>query len=132
MDRTPDVHPLERVPIHLGERQEVVPIIDFNDDYDRYIERYCPAGAPGRLVMWAHSATDWPAWECHPAGPEVVIAIAGKAEMIQRFPDGERRVLIGPGQALINPPGVPHTARIIEPFTAIYITPCPDTFHEPR
>lgn len=123
--------PLEKAPIHLGAPQVVIPLLDFNEDYDRYIAAHCTADAPGRLVMWAHSPTDWPVWECHPTGPEVIIAVAGKAELIQRFPEGERRVVLEPGQALVNPPGVPHRARIIEPFTAIYITPCPGTTHTP-
>jgi hypothetical protein len=56
----------------------------------------------------------------------------GKAEFIHDFGGTHRRSIVGPSEAVVNPAGVPHTANVIEPFTAVYLTPCPDTKHLPR
>lgn len=118
--------------VHLDSGTGAVPIPGFKDDYDAYIAAHC-ATAPGRLVSLATSEKAWPVWETHPAGDEVVIVTKGRAEFIQELGDGtRRRVVVGPNEAIINPAGVPHTANVIEPFTALYLTPCPGTTHRPR
>lgn len=122
---------LERDAIHLAARG-VAPIPDFNNEYDRYIAAHCTADDPGRLVGISESKEDWPSWEIHPAGEEVVIVLNGKAEFLQDFDGTIKRIIVGPNEAIINPPNVPHTANVIEPFTAVYITPCPETRHVPR
>jgi mannose-6-phosphate isomerase-like protein (cupin superfamily) len=122
---------LETTPLHFS-RDRVVAVPDFGGDYDRYMAAHCKPDDTGRLSQLYKSETDWPMWECHPAGDEVVIVVSGRAEFIQRIDGVERRVVVGPGEAIINPPGVAHTANVLEPFLALYITPCPGTFHEPR
>ena len=120
---------LERDAIHLGET--VVALPNFNNGYEAYIAAHCKE-APGRLVSMATSDKDWPVWEVHPAGDEVVILVSGRAEFIQQVDGTLRRTVVGPHEVVVNPAGVPHTANVIEPFTAIYITPCPGTHHLPR
>jgi mannose-6-phosphate isomerase-like protein (cupin superfamily) len=122
---------LETTPLHFS-RDSVVAVPDFGGDYDRYIAKYCTDGDVGRLAQLYKSEADWGMWETHPAGDEVVIVMSGRAEFIQRIDGVERRVVVGPGEAIINPPGVAHTANVVEPFLALYITPGPGTFHEPR
>lgn len=123
---------LERDAIHLSHRGGVVPIPDFGHEYERYVAAHCTADDPGRLVVIAESKEDWPSWEIHPSGDEVVIVLRGRAEFVQEIEGTERRVIVGPNEAIVNPAGVPHTANVIEPFAALYITPAPDTFHRPR
>lgn len=36
------------------------------------------------------------------------------------------------GEAIINSAGVWHTADVEEPFSALYLTPCPGTQYRPR
>lgn len=123
---------LESDAIHLGGLRGAVPVVGFDNDYERYMAAHCTPADPGRLVSLATSTKNWPVWELHPSGDEVVIVISGKAEFIQDFNGTLKRIVVGPNEAIINPPGVPHTANVIEAFTALYITPCPETSHLPR
>lgn len=124
---------LERDAVHLDSHVGAVPLPGFENGYDAYIAAHCAPGAPGRLVSLAVSDKHWPVWETHPEGDEVVIVTKGRAEFIQELPGGKRiRVVVGPNEAIINPAGVPHTANVIEPFTALYVTPAPGTTHRPR
>lgn len=126
------LYQLERDAIHLGGAGRAVPVPGFNQDYDRYMAAHCTEAEPGRLVAVHESKEDWPVWEIHPAGEEVVLVTRGRAEFLQEI-DGEvKRVVVGPNEAIVNPAGVPHTANVIEAFTAVYITPCPGTHHRPR
>lgn len=119
--------------VHLDPHVGAVPLAGFDNGYDAYIAAHCRPGQPGRLISLATSTEHWAVWETHPAGDEVVIVTSGRAEFIQELPNGTRvRVRVGPNEAIINPAGVPHTANVIEPFTAICVTPCPDTTHRPR
>jgi hypothetical protein len=71
-------------------------------------------------------------WERHPAGDELVVQLDGRSILIQDLPDGENRLELGPGQAVINPKGVWHTADVIEPGTALFVTPGVGTEHRER
>jgi mannose-6-phosphate isomerase-like protein (cupin superfamily) len=123
---------LERDAVHLDEASHAVPVRNFGHDYERYVAEHCTPGAPGRLVTLAESQHDWKVWEMHPEGDEVVIVLRGRATFIQRLPDGDVTMEVGPHEAVINPAGFPHTANVIEPFLALYITPGPGTEHIPR
>ncbi|MCW5837145.1 MAG: cupin domain-containing protein [Labilithrix sp.] len=123
---------LGRDAIHLGGPSVALALRAFGGDYDRYVAAHCTSEDPGRLVSVAESTEDWPVWEVHPAGDEVVVVLKGRAELVQDFDGALRTVVLGPNDAVVNPAGVPHTANVIEPFTALYITPCPGTIHLPR
>lgn len=67
---------------------------------------------------------DWPTWEVHPNGDEIVCLVSGNAEMIMDFAQGEQSVrLQHPGSYVIVPKGTWHTARIHAPTSMIFITP---------
>lgn len=129
---------LSTTPIHLatgGPEAPAVPLDGFGYDgpsFMKYIEAHCGPGAPGRLIMVESTPGDWPSWERHNDGDEIVIVLEGKAEFIQEIDGGEQRTRVGPGVTLINPRGVWHTADVTEPLKAIYITPCPGTEHRAR
>ena|SRR5690606_2886049 len=119
--------------VHLfGARSQASPVLDFNHDYEKYLGEFCSQDDPGRLVSLYETKSDWPSWEAHPLGDELVIVLSGKAEFIQELEGKERRVVLAPYGALINPPGVWHTANVIEPFLALFVTPGPGTTHRPR
>ena len=139
MSRATGPFDLSRSPIHLGSEvgaeNPAVPLPDFGFDgpsFERYIAEHCKSGAPGRLVMIETTPTNWGAWECHTEGDELVIVLAGRAEFVQQIDGQEHRTPVGPGDTMINPAGVWHTADVSEPLRAIYITPCPGTQHRPR
>jgi quercetin dioxygenase-like cupin family protein len=130
---------LSQTPIHLGSQvgadNPAVPLPGFGFDgaaFEAYAAEHCTPDVPGRLVMVCSTPTDWSAWECHPAGDEIVIVLEGKAVFIQEIDGKERRAAVGPGSTMINPAGVWHTADVAEPMKAVYITPCPGTQHRPR
>ena len=58
--------------------------------------------------------------------------LSGRVDLIQDV-DGEQKVVeLRAGQATINPPNVWHTANVIEPGDALFITPGAGTEHKPR
>lgn len=88
---------------------------------------------PGRLVMSFSFTEDWPTWEIHPAGDEVVALVSGAATLVLETPQGEvLHTLSRPGDFVIVPRGVWHTARISSPCTMIFITPGEGTENRPR
>ncbi len=121
--------------IHLGLGATAVPQPPFDgmEWYGAYGERHGADGREGRLVSQYTFTEDWPGWEMHPAGEEVVICTAGEMELMQEFPDGRREsVTLRPGEYAINPPGVWHIADIAQEATAIFITAGEGTQHRPR
>lgn len=124
------------VPIHLG-RGGAARVVDGFDwspgrlaEYDRETRA---DGPDGRMVMMFETKGAWTSWERHPAGAEVVIACTGQHRFVQELDGGEHVVEIGPGEALINPPGVWHTADSGDDGGWILtITPGLDTEHRPR
>jgi quercetin dioxygenase-like cupin family protein len=130
---------LSKTPIHLpsetGAERPAVPIPGFSfepESFEAYVAEHCTPDAPGRLIMVCSTPTDWPAWECHPAGDEIVIVLEGKGVFVQEIGGEERRMAVEPGSTIINPAGVWHTADVAEPLKALYITPGPGTGHRKR
>jgi mannose-6-phosphate isomerase-like protein (cupin superfamily) len=122
---------LEGDALHLA-MNEVKAVPGFDHDYERYLKTHCTRDDAGRLVSIHETQSNWDAWELHPAGDEVVIVLHGRARFIQDLGGEQRVVVVGPNEAIVNPAGTPHTADVLEPFVALYITPCPGTQHRPR
>ena len=121
--------------LHLGLGATAVPQPPFDgrEWYEAYGQRHGDDGAEGRLVSEHSFTEDWPAWEMHPRGCEVVICTAGSMVLHQEYPDGRcESVALGPGEYAVNPPGVWHIADIAESATAIFITAGAGTQHRPR
>jgi len=118
--------------IHLAAPSRALPVPAFDHGYERYLEAFCAPGDPGRLVAIFETTEDWPVWECHPEGDEVVVVLSGRARFHQELDGRVHTVEVGPHEAVINPAGVVHTADVIQPFIALYITPGPGTHHRPR
>lgn len=124
-------------PIHLGRGATalVEPPLTGPEWFEDYAARHADDGADGRLVTRYAFAESWTSWEMHPAGAEVVLCVAGRATLIQQFPDGRiEHVEIGTGDYAINPPGVWHTADVApgDQADCIFITTGEGTEHRPR
>ncbi|HEY8946312.1 MAG TPA: hypothetical protein VIM73_18805 [Polyangiaceae bacterium] len=117
--------------LHLA-ANAVKTVPGFDHDYERYLRTHCTRDDAGRLVSIHETQSDWDSWEIHPAGDEVVLLLRGRARFIQELDGAHRVVVVGPNEAIVNPAGTPHTADVLEPFAALYITPCPGTRHRPR
>jgi mannose-6-phosphate isomerase-like protein (cupin superfamily) len=75
---------------------------------------------------------DWPHWEMHPKGHEVLVFIEGRLEMTLEQ-DGQVSVVeVGPGATLVIPPGAWHIARVLEPGRMLGVTFGEGTQHRPR
>lgn len=117
----------------LGARVDLMPDWAWTPEYlAAYGERTASDGDEGRLVFLDTQASSWDSWERHPAGEEMVVLVSGRVDLFQEI-DGEvRRVELTPGTAVVNPPGVWHTADVHEPGQAIFITPGRGTETRPR
>ena len=116
---------ITKVPIHLGPGGTAQPVEDFAwsaEQLTAYEQATRADGADGRMVMMFHMAGAWTSWERHPLGAEVVIACTGTHRVVE----------LSPGQALVNPPGVWHTADSGDGGWIVTITPGLDTEHRPR
>ena len=79
----------------------------------------------GHTLISCHSFnSDWPTWECHPNGDELVILLDGEVEMRLAKDDGDESVrLATPGEFVIVPRGTWHTARVQREARMLFVTP---------
>lgn len=130
------VFDLSQYPVHLGLGARVVPLEHFDGTmewYQRYGEGHAADGPEGRLVTMHSFDEPWDSWEVHPKGEELVLCVAGSIVLTQELADGTHHTVdVHAGEAVINPPGVWHTADVTEPCTCLFITAGEGTQHRPR
>ena len=126
---------LADIPVHLGLGATAIPQAPFTgtaDWYQTYAEQNAADGSEGRLVTTHTFSESWESWEMHPSGEELVLCIEGSITLLQEI-DGEvRSATIQRGEAIINPPGVWHTADVSGTATALFITAGMGTTNRPR
>lgn len=130
-----DAFQLSETPVHLGLGASALVQPTFQGGmawYLAYEGRYAADGAEGRMVSMFTFDESWTSWELHPAGHELVVVTSGRMVLVQERDGAEVRVALGPGDAAINPPGVWHTADILAPTTALFITAGAGTEHRAR
>ena len=88
--------------------------------------------AEGHLVAAFACDTDWPHWEMHPHGEEILVLMSGKLEMVLETPRGEERVELLQGRALVMPRGTWHRVVVEAPGTLMAITYGRGTQHRER
>ena len=67
---------------------------------------------------------DWPTWERHPKGDEVVCLMFGDVEMVLAVDGEERSVRMSkPGSFVVVPKNTWHTARVHAPTRMFFVTP---------
>ncbi len=97
---------------------EVTPTVfeDLDKQFDKFV---------GKLLIAKFSfEEDWPSWEIHPKGDEIVCLLSGTATMILKKDDKQASVeLSGSGDFVVVPCGTWHTAKIKEPTSMIFVTP---------
>jgi quercetin dioxygenase-like cupin family protein len=126
---------LESFPIHLGLGATAVrqPSIEDKDFFEAYAARHTSDGAEGRLVSMFTFSQPWTVWERHPRGAELVVCTSGTITVHQEQADGTvQTATLHAGDAVVNPPGVWHTADVTAPATALFITAGIGTEHRPR
>lgn len=86
---------------------------------------------PGRLAMVLPMTGDFPHWERHPAGEELLVMLSGAMDVILEEESGERTVRLEAGQAMLIPTGVWHRAVMLEPGETLFVTEGEGTEHKP-
>jgi mannose-6-phosphate isomerase-like protein (cupin superfamily) len=101
---------------------------DVYEELDRRFD-----GFRGRTLVSSYSFdSDWPTWEMHPAGDEIVCLLSGDVEMVlQRAGSEEITRLREPGSYVVVPQGTWHTARVRVPTTMLFVTPGEGTQNRP-
>jgi mannose-6-phosphate isomerase-like protein (cupin superfamily) len=125
---------LSRTFVHLGQGSTATPLPDFTwsqEHVEAYRNRFASDGSEGRLVCVIAQEATWDGWERHPAGEEVVFLISGRVDVVQEIDGADHVVELRPGDAMVNPVNVWHTARVHEPGLALFITPGDGTEHRP-
>lgn len=128
--------PLEQHPAHLGTDTSTHPQPAFTGEmawYMGYGERHGADGPGGRLLAMHTFTESWTSWEVHPLGTEVVLVTAGRVRLHQETEGVATAIELAAGEYAINPPGVWHTADVLEgPATAVFVTCGAGTEHRPR
>ena len=70
--------------------------------------------------------------EMHPDADELLYLISGRVEVVLELDDGERRVEVDAGQAIVVPQGTWHQIYVIEPGQLLNITPGPHGDARPK
>jgi len=85
----------------------------------------------GTLVTAFLSTADWPHWEMHPEGEEVLVQLEGGMTLILDELGGERRVEMTAGTTCVVPRGVWHRALVPDASRFLGITYGAGTQHRP-
>jgi mannose-6-phosphate isomerase-like protein (cupin superfamily) len=99
--------------------------------YERLDTDY--GGFSGHELIACHTFDeDWPTWEIHPHGDEIVILLSGDTTLVLQQDHGEHRVRLSePGAYVIVPRNTWHTARTSATTKMLFITPGEGTENRP-
>jgi quercetin dioxygenase-like cupin family protein len=84
------------------------------------------------LVTCYTYTQDWPSWECHPNGDEIVLMLSGRTTFLLETPGGNTELkLARAGDYAFVPRGTWHTAHTDTPTTMLFITAGEGTQNRP-
>lgn len=88
--------------------------------------------AGATMISASEGSGDWPRWEMHPAGAEVLVILEGTPLIWLEPGDGQiERVATHPGATVIVPKGAWHRAECDHRYKILYITYGAGTTHRP-
>jgi mannose-6-phosphate isomerase-like protein (cupin superfamily) len=107
----------------LDDANKAIPIA-VSDHFYENLEQQFGDFKGKRLISHYTFEQDWDSWEMHPAGEEFVCLLSGQVDFVLEQDEGERTVsLSSPGQYILVPRGVWHTAKVSIPSSVLFITP---------
>ncbi|MFF3389898.1 cupin domain-containing protein [Streptomyces sp. NPDC002669] len=130
-----DAIDLRTTPVHLGLGSRAKPVEGFAWDPEvlrAYSAAVAADGAEGRLVTIFDGDGPGDHWERHPAGDELVICLSGSVTVTRDGDAVPDRVVLGPGEATVNPAGTWHAVDLAGPASILTITAGLGTDHRPR
>ncbi|CAM5441987.1 Cupin domain-containing protein OS=Streptomyces cyaneofuscatus OX=66883 GN=G3I52_29720 PE=4 SV=1 [Streptomyces cyaneofuscatus] len=126
---------LRTTPVHLGLGSRAKPVEGFAWDPE-VLQAYSAAvaadGAEGRMVAIFDGDGPGDHWERHPAGGELVVCLTGSVTVTRDMDGVPERVVLGPGEATVNPAGAWHAVDMAGPASILTITAGLGTDHRPR
>ena len=83
------------------------------------------SGFKDHVLVASHEFfADWPTWERHPAGDEIVMLMSGSATLVLRTGSGDESVVLDePGAYVVVPRNTWHTARVTATARMLFVTP---------
>ncbi|WP_433543751.1 cupin domain-containing protein (plasmid) [Streptomyces sp. CA-294286] len=130
-----DAIDLRTTPVHLGLGSRAKPVEGFAWDPEvlrAYSAAVAADGAEGRMVTIFDGEGPGDHWERHPAGDELVVCLNGSVTVTRVMDEGPDRVVLGPGEATVNPAGVWHAVDMTGQASILTITAGLGTDHRPR
>jgi mannose-6-phosphate isomerase-like protein (cupin superfamily) len=88
-------------------------------------------GARGTLVTVGTGEGDWPHWEMHPLGDEVLVLLDGSVRMVFERAGGDEVIDMAPGATLVVPQGTWHRAVEQRGLRMLFLTYGAGTQHKP-
>ena len=83
------------------------------------------------MVIVSDSDGNWPRWEMHPRGDEILVILEGSPRFFLEHPDGRLETIAArPGSTVLIPSGAWHRAEG-PPAKILFITYGPGTTHKP-
>ncbi|MCW1097305.1 cupin domain-containing protein [Streptomyces sp. RS2] len=126
---------LRTTPVDLGLGSTARPVEGFAwnpEALQAYGAAVAEDGAEGRMVTILDGDGPGDHWERHPAGDELVVCLSGSVTVVRDLDGVPDRVLLGPGEATVNPAGVWHAVDTTGPTSILTITAGLGTDHRPR
>ncbi|KAM3095868.1 cupin domain-containing protein [Phormidesmis sp. 146-12] len=107
----------------LEDSGEATPI-DVSDRFYQDLEHQFGDFKGKRLISHYTFDKNWDSWEMHPAGDEFVCLLSGQADFILEQNGVESLVSLNdPGDYVLVPRGIWHTARVRSPSSLLFVTP---------
>ncbi|WP_409062510.1 cupin domain-containing protein [Streptomyces sp. SYP-A7185] len=135
LDHERDAIDLRTTPVHLGLGSRARSIEGFAWD-PQVLQAYSAAvaadGAEGRIVTIFDGDGPGDHWERHPVGDELVVCLGGSVTVTRDVEGRAERVVLGPGEATVNPAGTWHAVDMTGLASILTITAGLDTEHRPR
>ncbi|WP_329168454.1 cupin domain-containing protein [Streptomyces sp. NBC_01685] len=126
---------LRTTPVHLGLGSRAKPVEGFAWDPE-VLQAYSAAvaadGAEGRMVAIFDGDGPGDHWERHPAGDELVVCLSGSVTVTRDVGGVPDSVVLGPGEATVNPAGAWHAVDMTGPASILTVTAGLGTDQRPR
>ncbi|MFF8012944.1 cupin domain-containing protein [Streptomyces sp. NPDC007929] len=135
VNHEPNAIDLRTTPVHLGLGSRAKPVEGFAWDPEvlhAYSAAVAADGAEGRIVTIFDGDGLDDHWERHPAGDELVVCLSGSVTVTRDGDGVPDRVVLGPGEATVNPAGTWHAVDMTGPASILTITAGLGTDHRPR
>ena len=98
--------------------------LSVTDTFYEDLERHFPDFAGHILIQRFSFEADWPTWEVHPEGDEIVFLLQGSVDFVLWVDGTEQVVRVDePGSYVVVPAATWHTARPHAPTTMLFFTP---------